>query len=174
MSLSLSLRSQFSFRTLAALIGRGGLTLAGLLISGTVLAQECPLTSSLTLRDTQDGFAGQTGTIWTIAQDCRFSVAHQIGPKVTEPYRQGRLTPEQEARLKELLGRTPIADMPEQLGAGPEVNARRVTLSYDGKVSVLTLPAGGGDLSALRSVMGEGPAGRLLGLADTLKGMTGG
>jgi hypothetical protein len=155
-------------------MGRVGLTFAGLLISGTVMAQECPLTSSLTLKDTQDGFAGQTGTIWTIAPDCRFSIAHQIGPKVSEPYRQGRLTPEQEARLKELLARTSIADMPEQLGTGPEVNARRVTLSYNDKVSVLTLPAGGGDFSALRTAMGEGPAGRLLGLADTLKGMTGG
>ena len=57
--------------------------------------------------------------------------------------------------------------MPEQLGNGPQVNARRVTLSYGGKVSVLTLPPGGGDLRALRTATGDG-------LADTLKDMIGG
>jgi hypothetical protein len=64
--------------------------------------------------------------------------------------------------------------MPEQLGSGPPVNARRITLSYGLKMSVLTLAPGGGDLSALHATAGDDPAGRLLGLADSLNEMTGG
>jgi hypothetical protein len=169
-------RAQVGIPTLVAKVAGVGLALAGIFISGTVLAQECPLSAPLVLKDTQDGFAGQTGTVWTIAPDCDFTVAQQIGPKVNDPYRQGRLTPEQQTQLKELLTRTALADMPEKLGGGggPQVNARRVTITYGGKVSELTLAPGGGDLSTLRAAVGDGPAGRLLELAETVKGMTDG
>lgn len=158
----------------AALVARAGLVLAGVVASGSLAAQDCPLTSPLVLKDTQDGFAGQTGTVWTIAPDCSFTVAHQTGPKVTEPFREGQLSPQEQARLKQLLARAALSELPEQLGSGPPVNARHITLSYGGKVSVLTMPPGGGDLSALQAAAGEGPAGRLLGLADSVSAMTGG
>jgi hypothetical protein len=151
------------------------LAIGGIFLSETVLAQECPLTAPLVLKDTQDGFAGQTGTVWTIGPSCEFAVAKQIGPKVNEPYRQGRLTPQQQTQLKEVLTRTALENIPEKLDhGGPQVNARRVTISYGGKVSELTLAPSGGDLSTLRATVGNGPAGRLLELAETLKGMTGG
>ena len=54
------------------------------------------------------------------------------------------------------------------------VNARRVSVSYRGKVSEVTLAPGGGDLSKLRAAVGDGPAGRLLEFAEILKGMTDG
>jgi hypothetical protein len=138
-----------------------------------MMAQECPLSASLTLKDTQDGFAGPTGVVWTITPDCSFTVAHQIGPKVTEPFRQGRLVPEQQVRLKQLLARAVVTDMPGHLGTGPPVNARRITLSYGDKVSVLTLPPGGGNLGELLATAGDDPTRRLLGLADGLSGMIG-
>jgi len=137
-----------------------------------VLAQECPLKGPLILKDTQDGFAGQTGKVWTVAPDCRFTVAHQVGPKVSEPFKQGHLTTEQQTHLKELLARAAAAEMPEQLGSGPQVNARRIILSYDGKVSTLTLPPGGGNLNSLHTAEGE-PAGWLLELRDSFDRMTG-
>jgi len=161
--------------TLAAKAVGVGLTFFGIFISGMVLAQECPLTAPLVLTDTQDGFAGQTGTVWTIGTSCEYSVAKQVGPKVNDPYRQGRLTPQQQSQLKDVLSRTALENMPEKLGdGGPPVNARRVTVSYGGKVSELTLAPGGGDLSSLRAAAGDGPAGRLLVLAEILKGMTDG
>ena len=169
-----SSRSQFRFPTLVAGAVRVGLTLAGLLISGTIMAQECPLSAPLTLKDTQVGFAGETGTVWTITPDCCYTIARQIGLKTLDPYKQGRLTPEQQGQLKDLLDRIVAAGLPQQLGAGPQVNARRITLSYDGKDSVLTLAPGGGDLSALRAAAGNDQAGALLELADGVKGMTAG
>jgi hypothetical protein len=169
-----SSRSQFRFPTLVAGAVRVGLTLAGLLISGTIMAQECPLSAPLTLKDTQDGFAGETGTVWTITPDCSYTIARQIGLKTLEPHKQGRLTPEQQGQLKGLLDRVAAAGLPKQLGAGPQVNARLITLSYDGKNSLLTLAPGGGDLSALRAAAGNDQAGALLELADGVKGMTAG
>jgi hypothetical protein len=138
-----------------------------------IMAEECPLSAPLTLKDTQGGFAGETGTVWTIASDCSFTIARQIGLKVLDPHKQGQLTREQQARLKELLDRMAVAPLPERLGGEPQVNARRITLSYGGKQSALSLPAGSGDLNALRAVAGDDPAGRILELAHTLKGMTG-
>jgi hypothetical protein len=148
------------------------LALAGLFISGTIMAQECPLSAPLTLKDTQSGFAGETGTVWTIAPDCSFTIARQIGLKTLDPHTQGRLTPEQQAQLKELLDRMAVAPLPARLGGEPQVNARRITLSYGGNQSVLSLPPGGGDLNALHTAAGD-PAGRMLELANTLRGMTG-
>jgi hypothetical protein len=136
------------------------------------MAQECPLSAPLTLKDTQSGFAGETGTVWTIAPDCSFTIARQIGLKTLDPHMQGRLTPEQQAQLKELLDRMAVATLPERLGGEPHVNARRISLSYGGNQSVLSLPPGGGDLNALHTALGD-PAGRMLELANKLRGMTG-
>jgi len=63
--------------------------------------------------------------------------------------------------------------LPDQLG-GPQVNARRITLAYGGKQSVLTLPPGGGDLKSLRAAAGDESTRLMLDLADNLKSMTGG
>jgi hypothetical protein len=46
-----------------------------LLNSGTIMSQKCPLSARLTLKDTQSGFAGETGTMWTIEPDCTFTIA---------------------------------------------------------------------------------------------------
>ena len=171
MGIMISLRPRFAVRTIAHLAG--AIVLSGILVSGAQLAQQCPLTAPLTIKDTQDGFAGQTGTVWTIAPDCTFVVAHQIGPR-SDPIKQGRLTAGQQARLGEQLARSAVADIPEQLGnASPPVNARRIALSYGGKRSVFTLPAGGGGLNDLRASTRDPSAGRLLDLAETVKDITG-
>jgi len=136
------------------------------------MAEECPLSTPLTIKDTQGGFAGETGTVWTIAPDCSFAVARQIGLQTLDPHKHGRLTQEQQAEIKKLLGRVAAAGLPKQLGAGNQVNARRISLSYDGKDSVLTLVPGAGDLGALRTAGGNDAAGVLLDLADQIKSMT--
>jgi hypothetical protein len=138
-------------------------------ISGTIMAQECPKSAMLVLKDIQGGFAGETGLVWTIAPDGSYTVARQIGLKGLDPHKQGRLTPEQQARLKELLDRMTAAAPREQLGSGPQVNARRITLCYGGKQSVLSVPPGGGDPSTMRADAADGPIRRMLELVDDLK-----
>jgi hypothetical protein len=137
------------------------------------MAQECPLSAPLVLKDTQSGFAGETGNVWTIAPDCSFTVARQIGLNVLEPHKRGQLKPQQRAQLKGFLDRMTVTPLPEQLGGGTQVNARRITLAYGGKQSVLSLPPGGGDLGALRAAAGDDSTRVILDLADGLKAMTG-
>jgi len=136
------------------------------------MAEECPLSAPLVLKDMQSGVAGETGNVWTIAPDCSFTVARQIGLNVLQPHKQGQLTPQQRLQLKEMMDRMKATVLPEQLG-GPQVNARRVTISYAGKQSVLTLPPGGGDLEALRAAAGDASTRLMLDVADKLKAMAG-
>jgi hypothetical protein len=140
---------------------------------GGDMAQECPLSAALVLKDTQGGFTGETGMVWTIAPDCSYTIARQIGLRVLDPHKQGRLAPEQQARLDELLDRMAAAPPPERLGGEPQVNARRITLSYGAIQSVLNVPLGGGDPSRLRAAAADEQTRRMLELADDLKAMTG-
>jgi hypothetical protein len=169
-----SLRLRYRRPVLAAAAVRFGLTLLGLLISGTNMAQESSLSAPLVVKDLQSGFAGETGRVWTISPDGGYTVARQIGLKVLEPDQQGRLTPEQWARLKTLLDQMAAMALPRQLGGAPQVNARLITLSYGGRESVLNLPPGGGDPNAPRIAAGSDPARLMLELADNVKAMTGG
>jgi len=137
------------------------------------MAQENSQSAPLVLKDVQGGFAGETGRVWTISPDGGYTVARQIGLKELDPDQQGRLTPEQWAQLKALLDRMAVLALPRQLGGAPQVNARRITLSYGGQLSVLNLPPAGGGPGASRSAAGDDPARLILQLADDLRAMTG-
>ncbi len=113
------------------------------LMANETSAKDCPLKAPLIVKDTQDGFAGPTGTIWTISEDCSFTVARQLGPKVLPPERQGRLTADQQARLNSALERAALEKAPADIGVSPPVNARRITVTSGDKTTVLSLPPGG-------------------------------
>jgi hypothetical protein len=151
-----------------------GLAFLGLVVSEKVMGEECPLSAPLVLKDTQSGVAGETGNVWTIAPDCSFTVARQIGLNVLQPHKQGQLTPQQRLQLKQMMDRMTATALPEQLGGGPQVNARHITLAYGGRQSVLTLPPGGGDLASLRAAAGDDSTRLMLDLANDLKTMAGG
>lgn len=151
---------------------RAAMTAAMLLISGIAMAQECPLAAPLVLKDLQSGFVGQTGTVWTIAPDCNFTVARQIGGKVGDPYKQGQLTLEQRQQLAALIGRMNLAGFPDRLGGAPQPNAHQITVSYGHTVSVLTLPPGG-NMNELSAASGDQRATQLLELAHALGVMIG-
>jgi hypothetical protein len=137
------------------------------------LAHGCMLKMTLTVKDTQDGFAGTTGTSWTIEPDCTFRVSRLFGQHVAEPHLQGSLTPEQQARLSDILAKTAVAELPAQMGETPLVNARRITLEYGGKVSVLSMGPGDRDMDARRAGGPLDPARRLREVADAVKDMLG-
>jgi hypothetical protein len=156
-----------------------GMCLSFILIMGTVAmpsgryaqAHGCMLKMILTVKDTQDGFAGTTGTVWTIDPDCTFRVSRLFGQHVAEPHLQGSLTPEQQDRLSAILAKVEAAELPAQMGETPSVNARRITLEYGGKVSVLSMGPGDRDMDALRAGDPLDPARRLLEVADAVKDM---
>ena len=166
------------FRISAGAMLRVGATVgamaASLLPAETSLAEKCPLTAPLIVKDLQGGVVGQTGTVWTVALDCSFTVARQIGANIAGPHKQGRLTAEQRKRLQALLGGVPMAALPSQSGGAGQVNARQITLSYGRNRTALSLAPGGGDLKTLRAAAADQPSARLLELAEALRDMTGG
>lgn len=151
--------------------GRNGC--AGPPVAEMNLTEQCPLTAPLVLSDLQGGIVGQTGTVRTIASDCGFTVARHVAAKTADAHRRGHLTPEQRGRLRELLTRIDLAALPKQIGE-PQANGRQILLTYGRAASSLNLPPGGGDLAALRATVRDQNAARLLELAETLQGMTGG
>jgi hypothetical protein len=167
------LRSKFLAPAVITGIARISLALCVLLDSGKIMAKECPLTSPLTLTDSQSGIAGETGTVWTVAPDCSFTVARHIGQKVLESHKQGHLTTVQQARLKSMLDRMVLADLAQPHAGRPQVNPRRIKLSYGGREAVLTLPPGGGDVAKLRAPDGDDQARAILEMATAMKDMLG-
>ena len=137
------------------------------------MAQESSLSAPLVVKDLQSGAANLVSISRNGSPDGRYTVARQIGLKELEPDQQGRLTPEQWAQLKTLLDRMAVMALPRQRGSAPQVNARRITLSYGGKESVLNLPPAGGDPGASRSAASDDPTRLILKLADDLRAMTG-
>jgi hypothetical protein len=114
-----------------------------LMLMRPIMAQECLLTAPLVVKDLQSGFVGQTGTVWSVGSDCTYTVARQIGQKVLEPHKRGRLNGEQQQRLAALIGRADLASPPKQLGAEPQPNLRQVTVSYGKTASSRNLPSNG-------------------------------
>ena len=102
-----------------------------------VLAADCSVKPMLTVKDTQDGFAGTTGTIWTIKPDCSYDVARLRGSEVSPPHLKGQLTPEQQSQLAAALSAAAVETLPAP------VNARQITIEYGGKTAVLNLGMGG-------------------------------
>jgi len=137
------------------------------------LANGCMLKMTLTVKDTQDGFAGTTGTVWMIEPDCTFRVSRLFGPHVAEPHLKGALTPEQQARLSAVLAKTAVSELPAQIGDATQVNAHRITLQYGGKDAVLSLGSGDRDLDAIRAGDPRDPARRLLEVADMVQDILG-
>src|SRR5262249_11292303 len=125
------------------------------------LANGCMLKMTLTVKDTQDGFAGTTGTIWTIEPDCTFRVSRLFGQHVAEPHLQASLTPQQQARLSTIVANTAVAQLPAEMGETPSVSARRITLEYGGKVSVLSMGPADRNMDAPRPGGLLAPARRL-------------
>lgn len=141
--------------------------LPSLIVAEVSVADQCPLTAALVLNDLQSGVVGQTGTVWTLAPDCSFSVARRIALSTAEPHRRGQLTAEQQSRLRDLLARINPNALPRQIGE-PQVNGRQILLTYGRAASSLNLPPG-----PLRATVGDPNAARLLELANAIKDMIG-
>jgi hypothetical protein len=134
-----------------------------------VQGADCPAKPMLTVKDSQDGFAGTTGTVWTIKPDCSYEVARLRGTEVSPPHLKGQLTPEQQSQLAAALSSAAIETLPSRIGEPAPVNSRQISVDYGGKTAVLNL--GMGD----PSVQGPShdPAHRVIEISKTVKGVTG-
>lgn len=100
------------------------------------------LQSSLTLRDSQGGFAGYSGEVWTITPDGHFTIAHFLNDKVAEPSWQRDLSPSELKSLARVLCKNHFLGLPDSLGGEPKINPHSLTLSFGEKQTTLVLPPG--------------------------------
>jgi hypothetical protein len=132
-------------------------------------AADCPAKPMLTVKDTQDGFAGKTGTIWAIKPDCSYEVSRFRGAEVSPPHLKGQLTPEQQSQLAGALASAAVETLPAHIGEPAPVNSRQISIDYGGKTAVLNL--GMGD-PALQGPPHD-PAPRVVEISKAVKSVTG-
>jgi hypothetical protein len=130
---------------------------------------DCRGNAMLTLRESQGGFAGKTGTVWTINSDCSFTVSRFVNDQTSEPQNRGQLTPEQISSLSRLLSE----QMPTQIGDPAPVNPRQITLTHDSKTSVLNLALGATDVTILNTTGAASPERRMIEILQAVKKLTG-
>jgi hypothetical protein len=141
----------------------------GVACPGLLRADECAF---LMITDAQAGFAGTTGTIWSIASDCTFTVSRFVNDKISEPHTRGRLTQTQYVKLASVLAEKAAASLPAQIGEPAKVNAHRTSLTYAGKTSVLELDPGSSRTEVLNANPTD-PARRFLDIREAVKRATG-
>lgn len=98
--------------------------------------------SSLTLRDSQGGFAGFSGELWTLTPDGHFTIAHFLNDKTEAPYWQSDLSQAELKSVAQALSANRFLQLPASLGGEPKVNPHSLTLSFGNKQSTLALPPG--------------------------------
>ena len=117
------------------------------------------LRAPLVLRDAQDGFAGQTGEIWTIERGGHFSIARFVNENINAPRWQRDLTLVERRDLANLLSAHHLLSLPAALGGDPKVNAHSLTLSFGKLKSEMKLGAGEDPTQAKAPPEGESQAG---------------
>jgi hypothetical protein len=149
------------------------LSIVVLAMPQAAMSGDCTDNKVLTLKESQGGFAGTTGTVWTVHADCSFTVSRFVNVTVSEPHKRGNLTPEQQAALAKLLSEKAVSTLPAAMGNAPQVNAHQITLQHDGKTSVLTLGPGTTDTAAVEPTDSTAPAKRLVDVFRGVKLITG-
>ncbi len=120
------------------------ITLFGLITNGACATQtemndHRELRSTLTLRETQSGFAGVRTTNSIIEPDGRFCRTSDLNGKLKLKTLSGRLDEGELARLAETLAENNVETLPEEYGRARSINPRTIVLSFKGRQSVFHL-----------------------------------
>lgn len=133
------------------------------------------LSARLVLRDSQDGFAGTTGILCIIEVNGRYSVARFVNEKIEPPMRTGQLNPDAIFELASSLKKQQIQTLPAQIGDGPAVNPRRLSIQYGNTHTQLSLNPGEDSHKALvgNEQKSNDPSYRFLVVANTVLRLVG-
>lgn len=95
------------------------------------------LKGQLRLRDSQSGFAGETGRVWTIEPDGRWQRQPFVNARSGAPESSGQLDRDQLKQLADAMAKHRLATLPERMG-NRGVNPRVVQITFlDRQVSLI-------------------------------------
>lgn len=103
------------------------------------------LAQTLTLRDSQGGFAGFSGSLWTIEPDGTWRRAPFLNEDVREAEQSGQLSAKELSALAAALKQHKLVDLPKNIGGEPMTNPHVFTLTF-GKFSCELVLGAGADL----------------------------
>jgi hypothetical protein len=92
------------------------------------IGKDGALRETLTLRDSQEGFAGASGTLLTIEPSGAWRESRFLNEKTQPPHREGRLTKEQLGNLLDTLAKLDLPSLPRRLGSAVPVNPHTLTV----------------------------------------------
>lgn len=94
------------------------------------LAVDGSLRHALILRDSQTGFAGDSGHLWTIEPDGAWRHQTFLNRTVRKPDYTGRFSKSQLESLAGSLARYDLLGLPEQMGTTPGVNPHVFAITF--------------------------------------------
>ena len=127
------------------------------------------LTEKVELQELQTGFAGTTGTVWTVEPDGRYTIAGKVNEQLT-PRQEGTLDAAQLSKIAEALAAADADALPAEMGEPPPVNPQVIILRVGEKSSTFTT-IGGVDPDRVAS--DDDPRSRLLKIAASIKEVVG-
>jgi len=127
------------------------------------------LTEKVELQELQTGFAGTTGTVWTVEPDGRYTIAGKINEQLT-PRQEGTLDAAQLSKIAETLAAADADSLPAEMGEPPPVNPQTIILRVGEKSSTFNTIGG---LDPDRAAGDDDPQSRLLKIAASIKDVVG-
>jgi hypothetical protein len=127
------------------------------------------LTEKVELQELQTGFAGTTGTVWTVEPGGRYTIAGKVNEQLT-PRQEGTLDAAQLSKIAEALAAADANTLPAEMGEPPPVNPQVIILRVGEKASTFTTTGG---LDPDRVASDDDPRSRLLKIAATIKEVVG-
>src|SRR5262249_5889166 len=126
--------------------------------------KEGQLTETLTVKDVQGGFAGFTGTFWTVEPSGKWTSGRVFNQRLgVKP--KGGLTKEQLATLGKELARFQLRVLPTK--GKPMTNPHVVSIKYGKREATLTIGAG----EPLPKAEADSVEGRYSGVVNALKSL---
>lgn len=151
-----------------------GLILAAILLIGEVWAMDKiwrddgTLSSTLTLRDMQSGFAGETTKILIIEPDGRFSSSLELNGKPQGETQSGQLDAKTMAVLADAFVEHDVESLPSRYGETSPINQRQLTLAVGGRQWTFLLPPIDPSGQVMTEAQHGTPLGRIVAVREAL------
>jgi len=120
-------------------------------------ARRLRLPAELVLRDGQQGFVGESGSVVTIDREGRFRVARFVNDRIQPPHLHGLLRAEAIRELARAWARVNPADLPGVMSRSAAANPHRLQMSVGKRTSTLTLLPGETAQEAAAALRRGGP-----------------